>query len=109
MSSTRINGGRVYDPIHSVDGVVQDLLIRDGHLVALDDDPVDETIDANGCVVMAGGIDLHSHIGGGKVNLARLLLPEDHRLRGNPIARSENPLELASCGTCSPGTFCSKC
>ena len=28
---------------------------------------------------MAGGIDLHSHIGGGKTNLSRLLLPEDHR------------------------------
>jgi formylmethanofuran dehydrogenase subunit A len=27
-------------------------------------------------VVVAGGIDLHTHIGGGKVNIARLLLPE---------------------------------
>jgi formylmethanofuran dehydrogenase subunit A len=52
-------------------------------------------------IVMAGGIDMHSHIGGGKVNLARLLLPEDHRNRAAP----ENPLELASCGDCTPGTF----
>ena len=28
---------------------------------------------------MPGGIDLHSHIGGGKVNIARMMLPEEHR------------------------------
>ena len=27
---------------------------------------------------MAGAIDIHSHIGGGNVNTARLLLPEQH-------------------------------
>lgn len=32
--------------------------------------------DVRGKVLMAGGIDLHTHIGGGKVNIARLLLPE---------------------------------
>ena len=34
--------------------------------------------DCTGCVVMAGAIDIHSHIGGGNVNTARLLLPEEH-------------------------------
>jgi formylmethanofuran dehydrogenase subunit A len=61
---------------------------------------VDEEIDAAGCIVLAGGIDLHSHIGGGKVNLARLLLPEDHR--GSAAAP---PGGLPSCGTCTPGTL----
>ena len=32
--------------------------------------------DLSGCLVVSGGIDLHTHIGGGKVNVARLLLPE---------------------------------
>ena len=27
---------------------------------------------------MAGGIDPHTHIGGGKVTIARTLMPEDH-------------------------------
>jgi formylmethanofuran dehydrogenase subunit A len=54
---------------------------------------------------MAGGIDMHTHIGGGKVNLARLLLPEDHRLGANPVALPGNALELASCGSCTPGTL----
>jgi formylmethanofuran dehydrogenase subunit A len=30
----------------------------------------------DGHLVMPGGIDLHTHIGGGKVNIARLMLPE---------------------------------
>ena len=28
---------------------------------------------------MSGAIDMHTHIGGGKGNIARTLLPEDHR------------------------------
>ena len=59
----------------------------------------------SGCVVMAGGIDMHTHIGGGKVNLARMLMPEDHRAGPNPFALPTNPLELASCGGCAPGTL----
>ena len=32
--------------------------------------------DLSGAIVMAGGIDLHTHIGGGKVNLARMLMAD---------------------------------
>jgi len=106
MTRLCLRGGRVVDPTHGVDAVA-DLFIDDGRLVvpAPGDAPPAETIDVSGCVVMAGGIDLHTHIGGGKVNLARLLLPEDHRENANPIAPPGNPLELASCGTCTPGTL----
>ena len=76
MSSLRIRGGRVIDPVHGVDAV-RDIGVRDGRIAELHpQEPVGEEIDAQGCVVMAGGIDLHTHIGGGKVNLARMLLPE---------------------------------
>jgi formylmethanofuran dehydrogenase subunit A len=37
----------------------------------------DRVIDLRGMLVLAGGIDLHTHIGGGKVNLARLLMDSD--------------------------------
>jgi formylmethanofuran dehydrogenase subunit A len=37
---------------------------------------IDQTFDVSGMIAMAGAIDLHTHIGGGKVNLARALLPE---------------------------------
>ena len=109
MKTLRLRGGRVIDPANGVDAVC-DLTLRDGRIVAPDvngavDADVDEVIDVAGCIVMAGGIDLHTHIGGGKVNLARLLMPEDHRSNGNPYALPASALELASCGTCTPGTL----
>ena len=92
MTTLRLRGGRVVDPTQPDDDAVRDLCVRDGRIVVLDPrEPVDLEIDAGGCVVMAGGIDLHTHIGGGKINLARLLLPEEHRANGNPIALPANP------------------
>lgn len=104
MTTLRLRGGRIVDPANGVDAV-RDLCIRGGRIVELPADAPAEEIDASGCVVMAGGIDMHTHIGGGKMNLARLLLPEDHRNGHDPIAAPTNPLEIASCGTCTPGTL----
>ena len=103
MSTLLIRGGHVVDPTHGVDAV-QDLYVQDGRIVA-ELAEVDETLDAEGCVVMAGGIDMHTHIGGGKANLARMLLPEDHRRTAQEPLREASVIELASCGTCSPGTL----
>ena len=109
MTTLRLRGGRVIDPTaettQTVD-VARDLCIRDGRIVMVAPEaPVDEEIDVSGCVVMAGGIDMHTHIGGGKVNLARTLMVEDHRAGVNPFALPTNPLELPSCGGCTPGTL----
>ncbi|CAN7458270.1 formylmethanofuran dehydrogenase subunit A [Variovorax paradoxus] len=106
MTATlRLRGGRVIDPANGRDEV-RDLYVRDGRMVELaPNEAATEEIDIGGCIVMAGGIDMHTHIGGGKVNLARMLLPEDHRANANPIALPDNVLELASCGTCTPGTL----
>jgi formylmethanofuran dehydrogenase subunit A len=99
---TRLAGGRLIDPANGVDGQVQDLYLRNGRIVDAPSDAARaHTIDIAGRIVMAGGIDLHTHIGGGKVNLARLLLPEDHRGRAYP--RTE--LTRASCGHAAPGTL----
>ncbi|MEM9825349.1 MAG: formylmethanofuran dehydrogenase subunit A [Planctomycetota bacterium] len=38
--------------------------------------PPSQIFDASGCAVIAGGVDLHTHIGGGKLSLARLLMAE---------------------------------
>jgi formylmethanofuran dehydrogenase subunit A len=106
VSTLRITGGKVIDPVHGASGTVRDIAVRDGRVVALDPrEPVAHTIDARGCIVLAGGIDLHSHIGGGKMNLARLLLPEDHRADLAPAPLPANALELPSCGRCMPGTL----
>jgi formylmethanofuran dehydrogenase subunit A len=113
MSIARLRGGRLYDPANGIDGEVRDLYISEGRIVAPPaDGAVDVDYDAQGMVVMAGGIDLHSHIGGGKTNLSRLLLPEDHRDDAPRDASYEavqdergRYLRMPSCGVCAPGTL----
>jgi len=73
----RITGGKVYDPAHGVDGVVQDICIADGKIVA--DVGICKTIDATGMVVFPGGVDVHTHVAGGALNFARGLTPENQR------------------------------
>lgn len=73
----RITGGAVYDPANGVVDTVRDICIESGRIVA-DVPPETRTIDATGMVVMPGGVDIHSHVAGSSVNLARRLLPEEH-------------------------------
>ncbi len=84
MSATfRIVNGRVYDPINNIDGEVRDICIQEGKIVETVP-PEAKRIDAAGMVVMPGGVDIHCHIAGPKVNLARKLQPEDHRFDVHP-------------------------
>ena len=55
----------------------------------------------DGQVVMAGGIDIHSHIAGGNVNTARLMLPEQHR--AHRPAPAQTPLSTAGWSTFETG------
>ena len=94
MPLTKIASGTVYDPINGVNGVVMDLWIQDGKIIAPPADPAahsDRVFDAAGLVVMPGGVDMHAHIAGPKVNLARKMRPEERRkapVRRTPITRS---------------------
>lgn len=99
----KLKGGRVYDPANGVNGEVRDLYVRDGRVAATPapDERIDREYDLTGRIVMAGAIDMHTHIGGGKLNIARAMLPEDHR--ADPVARTA--LTRASCGHAAPGTF----
>ena len=84
-----IAGGNVYDPANGSDGQVQDLWIADGKIVAPPADPSlrpNRTLDAAGLVVMPGGIDMHCHIAGPKVNAARKMRPEEKR-KAEPVRR----------------------
>ncbi|HEU4985883.1 MAG TPA: formylmethanofuran dehydrogenase subunit A, partial [Rhizobiaceae bacterium] len=75
---TKIAGGEIIDPMTGRHGV-GDLWMEDGVIVEPPSGREAGTVvDASGCIVMAGAIDIHSHIGGGNVNTARLLLPEHH-------------------------------
>ncbi len=77
---TRLKGGIVYDPMHNVRGKKRDIYINDGRIVKKPgkNERIQKTIDVSDKIIMAGGIDIHTHIGGGKVNIARMMLPEDH-------------------------------
>jgi formylmethanofuran dehydrogenase subunit A len=84
---TRIAGGRVIDPAHGRDGP-GDVWFRDGRIIEPPaEGQADETFDATGKVVMAGAIDIHSHIAGWNVNSARLLLPEQRAAAARPKER----------------------
>ncbi|HEY5702622.1 MAG TPA: formylmethanofuran dehydrogenase subunit A [Gammaproteobacteria bacterium] len=101
MASTlRFVNGRVYDPANNIDGEVRDICIKNGKIVdnLPDNAP---SIDASGMVIMPGGVDIHSHIAGPKVNLARKLQPEDHRHDPHP---GTNFTRSGSGGTV-PSTF----
>src|SRR6187551_1480723 len=82
MDYLKISQGTVYDPTNGVDGQVRDIWIAEGRIVDPPTDPSvrpSRTIDASGLVVMPGGIDMHCHIAGPKVNSARKMRPEDKR------------------------------
>jgi formylmethanofuran dehydrogenase subunit A len=92
MSSTflKIAGGTVYDALHGVDGERRDIWIQNGKIVEAPSDPAvrpARVIDATGLVVMPGGVDMHCHIAGSKVNTARKMRPEQKR-RGEKVLRS---------------------
>jgi formylmethanofuran dehydrogenase subunit A len=99
---TRIAGGRVIDPAHQRDGI-GDVWMRDSRIV---DPPTegtraDEIHDATAKIVLAGAIDIHSHIAGANTNTARLLLPEHHR--ASVPRPAETPLSTAGWSTFETG------
>ncbi|MSR58986.1 MAG: formylmethanofuran dehydrogenase subunit A [Planctomycetaceae bacterium] len=95
MSQLKISGGTVYDPKNGVDGVIRDIWIENGRVVAAPTDAnqkAHRVLDATGLVVMPGGVDMHCHIAGPKVNTARKMMPETKRLaekvHRTPLTRS---------------------
>jgi formylmethanofuran dehydrogenase subunit A len=94
-----IRNGVVYDPINGVNGEKKDISIRDGKVVEEVRNP--KVIDAEGRVVMPGGVDIHSHIAGGKVNAGRLFRPED----GRKGRETKTKVCRAQSGYSVPNTF----
>src|SRR3954471_24763811 len=85
-----ISGGYVFDPANGVDGQAKDLWIAGDKIVEPPSDPTarpTRTLNAAGLVIMPGGIDIHCHIAGPKVNAARKMRPEEKRL-AEPVRRT---------------------
>jgi formylmethanofuran dehydrogenase subunit A len=100
VTAIRISGGAVYDPANQVDGEIRDVCLKDGKVVD-DVGPDARRIDARGMVVMPGGVDIHAHIAGPKVNAARKLTPEERR--GDRLARTD--VLRSGTGGLVPSTF----
>ncbi len=100
MTAIRITGGRLHDPANAVDGEIRDVCIEDGKVVP-EVGPEARRIDARGMVVMPGGVDIHAHIAGPKVNAARKLTPDERR--DDPLERTE--LLRSGTGGLVPSTF----
>jgi formylmethanofuran dehydrogenase subunit A len=79
--------GTIHDPASGLDGVVDDIWIAQGRIVAR---PADTSgfrrVDARGLVVMPGGVDLHSHVAGPKVGFGRRIAPQLARRADAPAA-----------------------
>ena len=79
MTTTiHLKNGKVFDPTNRVFNKKKDVFISDGKIVKSLKKKADRIIDCTDKIVMPGAIDLHTHIGGGKVNIARLMLQEFH-------------------------------
>lgn len=90
---TLIQGGHLVDPANGIDRV-EDLWLLDDRIIDGSDQSIedaDRVIDASGCVVMSGGIDIHTHIGGGKLAIARILMQDriDDQARATALAAAE--------------------
>lgn len=75
---TRLKGGRLYDPKHQRNGDIADVWLCDGKVItapAQFDEHEIHTIDVTGQIVMPGGVDMHCHVVGPKVNAARGMQP----------------------------------
>jgi formylmethanofuran dehydrogenase subunit A len=105
MTRLRITGGAIHDPANGIDGDVRDICIDGGRIVASlpADVPV---LEANGMVIMAGGIDIHAHVAASSVSLARRLLPEEHTL--DPVQAptlEDGTIPRSGTGGTVPSTF----
>src|SRR5258708_36729597 len=82
MTLFTISGGTVYDPKNGIAGEIRDIWIEEGRIVAAPADAgrqADRVLNAEGLVVMPGGVDMHCHIAGPKANTARKIMPAANR------------------------------
>ncbi|MHA1821125.1 MAG: formylmethanofuran dehydrogenase subunit A [Promethearchaeota archaeon] len=96
-----IKNGIVFDPLNNVHGEKKDIFIKDGVISEEFPESDAKVIDASNKVVMPGGVDIHTHIAGAKVNSGRLFRPEDHIK--DAVARTN--MTRSGTGYSVPSTF----
>ena len=93
-----LKSGKVFDPTNKIFNKEKDIFIKHGKIIDRSDlnEKIDRVINCKDKIIMPGAIDLHTHIGGGKVNIARLMLEEFH---------TENQDQFDSSAIIAPSTF----
>jgi formylmethanofuran dehydrogenase subunit A len=104
--SIRIHGAECIDGVGKSE--IRDLYLVEDRIqsFSIESRRPESEYNLSGHILVAGGIDLHTHIGGGKVNIARLLLPE--LVRGALSDREQSQREPALIRPLSspvPGTW----
>ncbi len=90
MSEMLIKNATVYDPVNGVNGDRMDIAVKDGKIVDSAGGSA-RVIDAEGRLVYPGGVDAHTHIAGSKVNVGRIMRPEDSRIGIKPRTAITRP------------------
>ena len=85
-----ITGGRIYDPANGLDGVERTLFVEPFPTAQAERD-----LDAAGCVVFPGGVDMHCHIAGPAVHRARRLVSVSEHRRGPHAPKVPTAIETA--------------
>jgi len=101
MTELLIKNGFVFDPINGINGEKMDIAIKNGKIVEKIHEHHGKTIDATGLTIMPGGVDIHTHVAGGEVNMGRIVRPEDHVK--DVVAKT--PLTRSGVGYSIPSTF----
>ncbi len=101
MNDLIIKNGIVYDPLNNINGEKKEIHIKDGNIVEKINRDA-KIVDASGMIVMPGGVDIHSHIAGTKVNAGRSFRPDDKLEEFN---EKRTKLTRSGTGWSVPSTF----
>ncbi len=96
-----IKNGTVYDPLNNIHGENLDIFVDNGKIVEESQVKNPKEIDASGLIVFPGGVEVHTHVAGSKVNIARIMRPEDHR---KDVVK-KTPHKRSGTGYTVPSTF----
>ncbi len=80
-----IKNGIVIDPKNGVKAEKMDIFVKNGKIVEESEVKGEDVkvIDASNKLVVAGGVDMHAHIAGSKINTGRTMRPEEMRVVRN--------------------------
>lgn len=109
MTLTQIKNGTIVDPANRATRFVGDVWIEDDRVINCSDHrKPDRVIDATGRIVMPGGVDMHSHFAGPKVNAGRQLIARTTMIPGEwlgEIRDGSSPFvpDIVKTGLCYAG------